>query len=311
MQASDSTEPAPVEVNFNSVADADPDERSAAVQGITRMRDATLRRDELRRDADDAFAALTPRERDQQTGTFADDNPKVVAARTAAEAEQAEFLETALSMPRFAPGAEVVAGISQPSTDADVANEIFAIPYHYDWRWSNGAILTSHQPDLPTGRVSVGVWAKPLARAHAGFGVVVRAERDHWVTARSLRRSTERGHIWTSGVYGAKTVAEGGTEMTVFDGDQRLGTTRTEPPWHIELEPGFFGPSGTKTHDTGGNVTSAPLELNWEMKRGRSYHLNVGAWVYAYWRQGDGGGDTASASAIVVADVLAITLTHH
>lgn len=308
MQGYDPTELTPVEVNFDS--DASADDQSAAVECITSMRDATLRRDKLRRDADDAFAALAQRGPDQATISFADDDPGVLAARAAAQAEQAEFLETTLAMPPFALGAEVVIGIPQSSTDADVANEVFAIPYHYDWRWSDGGILTSHQPTVSTGRVSVGVWAKRLARAHAGFGVVVRAERDHWVTARSLRRSTERGHIWTSGVNGAKTVAEGGTEMTVFDGNQQLGTTRTEP-WHIELDPGFWGPSGTNTHDTGGIVTGAPLELTWEMKRGRSYHLNVGAWVYAYWRQGDGGGDTASASATVVTDVLAITLTHH
>lgn len=307
MQASSSTGSAEVRVNFASERSAD--ERAAVVECIDKMRIGILRRDSLRRGSDDAFSALVPRPRDAQPVTFADDAPEVVAARAAAEAEQQEFLNATLARPALPP-ADGLATAFQSATDADVASEVFAIPYDYDWKWSEGSMIVSHDPNLTTGRVSVSVWGKRTARAHAGFGVVVRSDRDHWVTARSLRRSTERGHIWTSGVNGAKAVAEGGTEITVFEGDTQLDAAQTDP-WRIQLDPGYWGPSGSKTHDSGGNITSDPLEVNWHMKRGHDYHLNVGAWVYAYWRQGDGGGDTASASATVVADVLAITLTHH
>lgn len=163
--------------------------------------------------------------------------------------------------------------------------------------------------DRPSGQIKVSVIGSRRCDAHAGFGVGVRADRDHWVTARSLRRSWERCRVW-SGATGAVSLAEGGMEMTVLEGPTLLDVAQ-EKRFRIRLDPGFWSDPEHGEHDSGGFGTGAPIELRWFMVAGHIYQVNVGAWVLAEWTEGPhAAGDIASASGSVVANALAIALFH-
>jgi hypothetical protein len=145
--------------------------------------------------------------------------------------------------------------------------------------------------------------------AHAGCGVVLRASRNHWVTARSFRRSAEQCRVF-SGVTGAVALAEGGTEMTVLEGDRLLDVAQ-DKRFRIRLNPSFWGSGEHEEYDSHGFGTGAPIEVRWFMQAGHTYTLNVGAWVLAEWTHGPHAGGTVSgAGGSVVADALAITLFH-
>jgi hypothetical protein len=54
------------------------------------------------------------------------------------------------------------------------------------------------------------------------------------------------------------------------------------------------------------------LEVNWFMRRGFTYTLNVGAWVLAEWTDGPhASGPVSGAYGEIIALVSAITLFHH
>lgn len=174
---------------------------------------------------------------------------------------------------------------------------------------ARGQVVFFNMADRPTGEITVAVSGRRRADAHAGFGVGVRANHDHWVTARSLRRSWEKCRVW-SGATGAVSLAEGGMEMTVLEGPTLLDVAK-DKRFRVRRNPGFWTAPEHGDYDSGGYGTGASIEVRWFMRAGHTYQVNVGAWVLAEWTDGPrAAGEIASAWGSIVGKALAITLFH-
>ena len=294
-----------VTINFTSEPDAG--ERDAVEVGIATLRKRAHDFHSVRRATDLALALAAPPPPERKRVEVAADDPAVIAADEAVALEQQAFLDAmTLNAPRPTAGETVFFG---GGAAAGVASEVFAIPYHYDWRWHVGSIVFENTPDRPTGRIRVSVVGKRRCDAHAGFGIGVRANRDHWMTARSLRRSAESCRV-RSGATGAVALAEGGMEMTVMEGANLLDVEQ-DKRFRFRLNPGFWSDPEEANHDSGGFGTGASIEVRWFALAGHTYQVNVGAWVLAEWTSGPhAAGDISRSSGGVVGDVLAITLFH-
>jgi hypothetical protein len=205
------TESSQVTINFTSQPSSE--EYDAVQRSIQTLRQRADHLNSVRRATDEALGAVLPLPPERKRVEIADDDPAAVAAMEAVEREQREFLAAMTLDPSRLTSGEG-APFAPSAADAGVASEVFAIPYHYDWRWHVGQLAAENIADRPTGQIRVSVVGHRRCDAHAGFGVGVRSDHDHWATARSLRRSWEKCRVW-SGATGAVSLAEGGMEMTL------------------------------------------------------------------------------------------------
>ena len=296
------------QVTFNHGEEPAAEAREAVEAGIAALREHSYDFHSMRRAADLGVALATPPPPEFKRVEVATDSPAVKDADEAIAREQQAFLD-AMSVDVSTPAAGE-APVFLAAGDAGVASQVFAIPYHYNWRWHQGAAGLFNLADLPSGRITLSVRANRRIDSHAGFGIGVRATHDHWMTARSLRRSSEWCRI-QSGATGAVALAEGGMEMTVMEGENHVAPRVVDRRFRYRLNPGFLAAPEEVSYDTGGFDTGAPIEVRWFARAGHTYQVNVGAWVFAEWTTGPhAAGDISRSSAGVVADVLAITLFH-
>lgn len=183
-----------------------------------------------------------------------------------------------------------------------VADQIFPIPYHFDWRWHRGAAGDS-SADRTTGEVSVGTTIDDdeFSDVHAGVGVSLSTTDFRRVKARSLRSSWE-SYLVAAGGFGGDATAEGGMEMTILEDGQLLSSAQ-DKRFHKRLSNGE-----TDQWDSEGFGTGDSIEVGCLMTPGRAYTLNVGAWVYCERHNGFGLGGTSSAVAKVNAKVIFMSL---
>lgn len=167
------------------------------------------------------------------------------------------------------------------------APEVFAIPYHFAWKWHNpdGGAPFQSSAELSTGEVLVNGRAgavegatSSFVDAHAGFGISLRTDQQVTATARSLRRMN---YIWAVGAgLPASATSYGGTEFTVFENGQFIGdAAHQDRMWFRRASPSFPEFEDSDNGATDGLETGAPLESTWTMFPGRDYAFNVGAWV--------------------------------
>jgi hypothetical protein len=183
-----------------------------------------------------------------------------------------------------------------------VADQIFPIPYHFDWRWHRGAEGSS-SADRSTGEVTVGTTVDDVdfSDVHAGVGVLMRPTEFRRVKARSLRSSWE-SYLVAAGGFGGDATAEGGMEMTILEDGQLLSSAQ-DKRFRKRLSDGE-----SDQWDSGGFGTGDAIEVACLMTPGREYTINVGAWVYCEQHGGFGIGGDSWAVAKVTAKVIFISL---
>jgi hypothetical protein len=183
-----------------------------------------------------------------------------------------------------------------------VADQIFPIPYHFDWRWHRGAAGDS-SADRTTGEVSVGttIEVDEFSDVHAGVGVSLSTTDFRRVKARSLRSSWE-SYLVSAGGFGGDATAEGGMEMTILEDGQLLSSAQ-DKRFRRRLSNGE-----SDQWDSGGFGTGDSIEVGCLMTPGRAYTLNVGAWVYCEQHDGFGLGGASGAVAKVNAKVIFMSL---
>jgi hypothetical protein len=185
-----------------------------------------------------------------------------------------------------------------------VADQVFPIPYHYDWRWyAPGVEPAVFSADHTTGQVSIATGTRGgFVDAHAGVGVSLRTDRVTTVSGRSLRSSWDK---WSASAGSdGLGVSEGGMEMTVFE-DGELRGFIPDNRWSVvasDYQP-VFG-------DTGGFGTGDPVEVSWTMRPGRDYTFNVGAWVRCTVGSSSEGAEFDWATGDINAKVTVMTLFH-
>lgn len=293
--------------------------RDLAYRSITAMMAGAQRTSEARRRARSALDAAAaqvrrsssaegqPAGEKPQSLAVDESDPAVAAALAAVADQQRDLLSAAELDPLDVPLPDSFTQ-GMASADAGFADQVFSIPFHYNWQWHIGRPAALSTADLPSGRVTLWVMNPPetsQTNAHAGFGVHLTTDHDHFVTARSLRRSWESYHVKT---HAGWALAEGGAEMTVFEGGARA-------PKDADIDKRFRKRvSGAEEDwwDSGGFGTGNPIELTWFMRAGRGYTLNVGFWVYCDWDSGPGAsGSTGFSTSSLKGDALAITVFHH
>jgi hypothetical protein len=295
-----------VTVNFTSPPSSE--ERDTVQRSIEVLRQRAEHLNSVRRATDEALAAVIPLPSERARVEIPEADPAAVAAVEAVAREQREFLAAMTLDPSRLPSGEGMA-LAGAARAAGVADEFFVLPFHYDWRWHVGGVALENGADKRTGEIKVSVWGRRRGDAHAGIGVSVRADRDHWVSARSFRRSWEKCRVW-SGATGAVSLAEGGMEMTVLEGTNLLDVAQ-DKRFRIRKNPGFWGAPEHGEYDSGGFGAGDSIEVRWFMRAGHTYQVNVGAWVLAEWTDGPhAAGDIASASGSVVANATFISLFH-
>jgi hypothetical protein len=296
-----------VVVNFDSETDVDKQE--SIKQSIEALRDRAHQLNSVRRATDMAVARATARPAERRTVEIVADEALIKEANDALVLEQTTFLD-AMTLDVTRPSNGQVPNLGGVFANAASGGvEVFAIPFHYDWRWAVGSVVIDNTPDRPTGRIRASAWGRRRCDAHAGFGVTVHSDRDHWMTARSLRRSSESCRV-KSGATGAVALSEGGTEMTVMEGSTLLQVGQ-DKRFRVRKNPGFWSDPEEGSYDSGGFGVGNPIELTWFGLAGHNYQVNAGAWAFAEWTSGPhASGDISSASGGIVADVLAITVFH-
>jgi hypothetical protein len=296
------------DVAINLGEGATPNEREAVEASIRALSERAERLSMARRLADAAAAAVSPPPPELDSYQAAGDEGAIADVLETVAGEQRTFLDEMAIGEVTTPATEQLVALAAPPVGG-VASDVFGIPFHYDWAWRHGLLVFENRADRSTGRIRVDVSGRRRGDAHAGFGVSVRADRDHWATARSLRRSAERCRV-RSGATGAVALAEGGTEMTVMEAGTLLAAQQ-DKRFRIRLNPGFWSGPEEQAYDSGGVGTGGPIDVTWFMRRGHTYQINVGAWVLAEWTSGPhASGDISWCSGAISADALAITLFH-
>ncbi|WP_069166468.1 hypothetical protein [Nocardia altamirensis] len=191
------------------------------------------------------------------------------------------------------------------------ATRIFGPPFHYDWRWSNGGGTYAVTNDASKAG-SAGSWAAvkkddAWADVHAGVGVVISTETVNatgpvLVMGRSLSHSYNSWGVHAS-INNGDGTSEGRVELTVMENGNFLTAASTRI-WRCRLSD-----SELDSHydpDSGYALDTTP-EVVWTMHPGRSYTLNIGAWVYVECHDGWWGTDS-SASGLLQLDINLLTL---
>jgi hypothetical protein len=181
--------------------------------------------------------------------------------------------------------------------DASDAPEVFAIPYHFNWRWfvpTGGAPRTSIA-DLPSGEIGLDARAAPppdgidvsFIDAHAGFGISLTTDHEVQATARSLR-NVRYAYSVSAGLFGDATV-EAGEEMTAMEAGNVLDDDKTIVFHRRVSGSNVLDPVESGSGDSGGVGTGEHMEVTWTMLPGHFYELNVGQRVFVERHPGVGG----------------------
>ncbi|MFD5178124.1 hypothetical protein ACFWM1_20120 [Nocardia sp. NPDC058379] len=182
--------------------------------------------------------------------------------------------------------------------DIRAGTEIFAIPYHFEWAWHDpaGGRPFKLVVDRDNGRVAIDGRAGPkiggaeeFVYARAGYGVTLHTDHEVAVTGRSYRTTDD--HYSVGCGLGGSAIAEGGTDLTVFENGNFV-TSAVDKRWRKRVSQ-----NETDVYSSNGFGPGATIEVSWTMRPGNTYTFNVGAFVYAY--RDDGLGNTWSQSSIV------------
>lgn len=192
--------------------------------------------------------------------------------------------------------------VLSPTARFGAANRIFPIPYHYEWKFHEDRAPATSVTNLGTGDVTIGVGdAEGRCSAHAGFGVSFVADRNARAMTRSLRSSTE-DYLVTAGTDGSAT-SEGGMDMAVFEDGRLVNDIVRDRRWRKRVS---SWESDSWTAD--GSTLGEPIEIVWPMIAGRTYNINVGAWVFCERRWGFGLGGLSWAQGGITGKVILISL---
>ncbi|WP_433672598.1 hypothetical protein ACQP06_13955 [Nocardia sp. CA-136227] len=160
-------------------------------------------------------------------------------------------------------------------------DRIFVLPFQFDWKWHDGEEPSRSSTDVQTGDVSIGVGTNGRCGGHAGFGVSFVADRTARATTRSLR-SSSWDYLVSGALFGGSATSEGGMDMAVFE-DGRFLQLVEDKRWRSRKSGGE-----SASGDSGGSGLGETIEITWQMVAGRTYNINVGAWVFCEARPGAG-----------------------
>jgi hypothetical protein len=179
----------------------------------------------------------------------------------------------------------------------DIRAAVHAPPYHFDWKWHrlDGSPPSISNTNRALGEARLEGRCGPLVtgsgpkfvEAHAGFGLVFRANRDGLLSGDSMRRIVWFFAVGAAGL-GSNATSEGGTECTILENGQ-LKIRDVHRLWRKRVSVGEFD-----TGNSGGVITDTPMRIQFPMRAGREYTFNVGVWAFADNTSGVGTSATVS-----------------